>query len=204
MFTGLVQATGRLEHKERLSSGERLWFSHPWDALELGESIAVNGACLTMVIDEVRGTERAFAADVSIETLALTTLGELTLGSKVNFERALSASDKLGGHLVTGHVDGVATIVSRRELGQMIEFELGVPRELGRYIAKKGSLAVHGVSLTVNTLQDEAELSRVGLLIIPHTLEATNLGELEIGSRVNFEVDLVARYVERWSTSFRS
>ncbi|TLZ44647.1 MAG: riboflavin synthase, partial [Gammaproteobacteria bacterium] len=154
-----------------------------------GDSICVQGCCLTV-------TERmgqAFAADVSRETLSLTTLGDLVAGSPVNLELALRAGDPLGGHLVSGHVDGVARVVAASEEARSVRLKIEVPAELARYIARKGSVAVDGVSLTINEVGDTV----FGVNIIPHTQAVTTLGKLAVGSRVNLEVDQVARYLER-------
>lgn len=189
MFTGLVEAQGELLSREDSAGGARLCFSHPGFQLSLGESIAVSGACLTVV----RFDQTKFDVDLSTETLALTTLGSLAVGQRANLERALLASQRLGGHLVTGHVDGIATVHALHPEGEMTRVELRPPLPLMRYIAKKGSLTLDGVSLTVNDVQE----SSVHLLLIPHTQAVTSLGTLQPGSRVNLEVDILARYVER-------
>jgi riboflavin synthase len=198
VFTGLITALGSLKKRAPLPSGERLWFSHPYGPLELGESVAVSGACLTVVSDEPgQSGERVFAVDLSVETLRLTLLGELEIGSLVNLERALLAQDRMGGHVVTGHVDGIGQVVARHELGEMTEFRVRAERALGRYIAKKGSITVLGVSLTVNSVDDQGESSDFTFVVIPHTKSHTTLGTLQPGGRVTLEVDLIARYVER-------
>jgi riboflavin synthase len=157
--------------------------------IRIGDSICVQGCCLTAT--ELLG--RAFAADVSRETLNLTTLGDLRAGTSVNLEPSLKAGDALGGHLVSGHVDGVATITSITDDARSQRIKITVPPDLSRYIARKGSIAVDGVSLTVN----EVEGNVFGVNIIPHTQTVTTLGTLKVGSRVNLEIDQVARYVER-------
>lgn len=192
MFTGIVQAVGNIGQLETRGGDLRLHVD--CGALDLsdvaiGDSIAVNGVCLTAVTCSAGG----FWADVSGETLALTTLGEARSGARVNLEKALTPSSRLGGHLVSGHVDGVGTVRARRDDGRSVRFEFEAPRELARYIAQKGSICVDGVSLTVNAV-DGAEFS---LNIVPHTLEHTTLGGLHAGQRVNLEVDLIARYLER-------
>lgn len=164
-------------------------FSHRFSDVTLGESIAINGACLTVIAFD----QKAFEVELSSETLTLTTLGELEIGQEVNMERAVRVGDRLGGHMVTGHVDGIATVISVQPEGEMSKLRLAVPADLSSYIARKGSLTVDGVSLTVNAI----EHSRVDLLIIAHTQNVTTLGALAARSRVNIEVDLVARYVER-------
>lgn len=154
-----------------------------------GDSISVSGACLTM-LDPL---ENSFAADVSQETLSLTILGELREGGNVNLELAMGVHDRMGGHLVTGHVDGLGRLVSRHEDARAERFEFEVPRSLAKYIARKGSVCINGVSLTVN----DVEGLRFGVCLIPHTLMITTLGKLQPGDEVNIEVDLIARYLER-------
>jgi riboflavin synthase len=189
MFTGLVEAQGVLQMRTTQVGGVRLSFSHPGFRLTLGESIALSGACLTVVAFDTQ----SFTVELSHETLALTTLGQLEIGHKVNLERALLASDRLGGHLVTGHVDGVGVVSALVPDGEMTRVVLTPPAVLLRYIAKKGSLTVDGVSLTVNEVRNES----VELLLIPHTQAVTTLGALQVGTAVNLEVDILARYVER-------
>lgn len=189
MFTGLVEATSQLLSRGPLASGERMKFSHSFDVLSLGESIAVNGACLTVVAFD----QESFEAELSEETLRLTNLGELALGDEVNLERALKTGDRLGGHMVTGHVDGLGVLSHLEQKGEMLAVSVTVPLELAGYVARKGSLTVDGVSLTVNQVAGcVAEL-----LLIPHTQEVTSFKSLKVGRRFNIEVDLVARYVER-------
>jgi riboflavin synthase len=200
VFTGLVTALGQRKSRSSLESGERFSFLHPYGPLVLGESIAVSGACLTVVSDAPVGAsgEREFTVELSAETLRLTLLGALALGAQVNLERALQAHDRLGGHLVTGHVDGIGEVTSRSDLGaEMTEFAVRMPRELGRYVAKKGSITVLGVSLTVNDVRDSEGETEFRFVVIPHTKSHTTLGSLHPGSQVALEVDLVARYVER-------
>ncbi len=193
MFTGIIQAIGHVCALTQGTQHQRLTIDAgalPLADVKLGDSIAVAGACLTATTLE-GGT---FAVDVSPETLAHTTLGELKIGSPVNLEKALTLADRLGGHLVSGHVDGVGSVVARElRADDYVYFRIRAPGALARYIAHKGSLCVAGVSLTVNAVEG-AEFE---LLLIPHTLRATTLGALEIGSRVNLEVDLIARYLER-------
>lgn len=197
MFTGIVQDVGRvaaLAHRGvdlRLSvATQRLELSR----MQRGDSIAVAGVCLTIVALE----PARFDADVSLETLARTTLGEWQVGRHVNLEPALRAGDALGGHLVAGHIDGVAELIATEGQGHSQRLRLRVPTELARYVARKGSVCLDGVSLTTNAVQgDEFEVN-----LVPHTLAVTTLGELAVGDRVNIEVDLIARYVERLSESF--
>ena len=192
MFTGIIQTVGRIESLVRRGDAVRLAITAPaFDTsdVQLGDSIAVSGPCLTAV---ALGAGR-FEADVSPETLAKTTLGGRQAGDRVNLEKALRLSDRLGGHLVSGHVDGVGEVKARIERADYVQFRLSAPAELARYIATKGSISVEGVSLTVNAVNG-AEFE---LMIIPHTLENTTLGELHAGSQINLEIDLVARYLER-------
>jgi riboflavin synthase len=192
LFTGIVQDVGEVRSIEARGGDVRLSIAcHHLDLarVQVGDSICVQGCCLTV-------TERpgqAFAADVSRETLSLTTLGDLVAGSPVNLEPALRAGDPLGGHLVSGHVDGVARVVAASGDARSLRLRIAVPTALARYIARKGSVAVDGVSLTVNEVEDAV----FGVNIIPHTLSVTTLGKLTVGSRINLEVDQVARYLER-------
>jgi riboflavin synthase len=192
MFTGIVQDLGRIVAREsrgvdaQLTIGtERLKLTN----VAIGDSICVQGVCLTVT----SLTGNAFTADVSHETLSLTTLGELQVSSPVNLEPSLRAGDPLGGHLVSGHVDGVARLTAVGKDGDSLRMTFDVPRELARYIARKGSVAVDGVSLTVN----EVAGTTFGVNLIPHTQAVTTLGRLQVGARVNLEVDPIARYVER-------
>ncbi len=192
MFTGLVAGTGTIIELERDDHDLRLRVDAGdlgFEDLEAGESIAVNGCCLTALDPG----ESRFSADVSAESLAHTTLGDLAAGSTVNLERSLTPTTRMGGHFVSGHVDGTAVCVDIRPEGQSRRFLFEVPGELRRYIARKGSVALDGISLTVNAVRDR----QFDVNIIPHTLERTNLGQCEPGTRVNLEVDLVARYLER-------
>lgn len=191
MFTGIVEGTGVVREITLQDSNGRLQIDTAiaLDKVKAGDSIAVSGACLT-VVEHSGGS---FAADLSAETLARTTLGELSSGGTVNLETALRAGEPLGGHLVTGHVDGVGELLERRDLGGSERWEVSVPEELMRFLAGKGSLCVDGVSLTISGVGDE----KVQLDLIPHTLSTTTLGTADAGTRFNLEVDLIARYVER-------
>ncbi|MFY2763319.1 riboflavin synthase [Arenimonas sp. MALMAid1274] len=192
MFTGLIQAVGRLESREVRGGDQRLRFafgSLPAHDIELGESIAVSGCCLTVVAYDARG----FDADVSNESLALTTLGSLPPGAAVNLERSLLPTTRLGGHLVSGHVDGLGTVDKVWDDGRSQRWRFGAPRAVLRYVAAKGSIAVDGVSLTVNAV-DEAGFE---VNLVPHTVAHTAFGETAVGAAVNLEVDTIARYVER-------
>lgn len=192
MFTGIVQDVGRVVSREPRGGDVRMVIAlDRLDAsgIHIGDSICVQGCCLTAV--ELR--DRAFAADVSRETLSLTTLGDLTPGSPVNLEPSLRAGDPLGGHLVSGHVDGVGEVTAIGGDARSTRIEIAVPPALARYIARKGSVAIDGVSLTIN----EVRAATFGMNIIPHTQAVTTLGALRSGTRVNVEVDQIARYVER-------
>ena len=189
MFTGIIQAVGALARRERRGSGHRLHVQAPFAGLEPGESVAVDGACLTVAQLEADG----FAADVSLETERRTTLGQLRTGARVNLERALCVGERLGGHFVSGHVDGVCQIESVRPLGADRLVRVRARRELMPLIAVKGSVSLDGVSLTVNAVRDDG----FDLMLIPHTLAATTLSALAPGQSRNLEVDVLARYVAR-------
>jgi len=192
MFTGIVQGVGRVRSVEPRGGDVRMWIEGgnvPLGDVATGGSIAVNGACLTAV----EFAPGAFAADLSRETLALTTAGEWTAGTAVNLEKALTAGQSLGGHYVTGHVDGVGRVVSRHDDARSVRVEFEVPPELARYVARKGSVTVDGVSLTVNGVSG----NRFDVNLVPHTLEVTILGGYAPGTRINLEVDIIARYLER-------
>jgi riboflavin synthase len=192
MFTGIVEALGEISRIERADDSARIFIvSEELDLsdVKLGDSIAVSGPCLT-VIDFANDS---FTVDVSGETLARTTIGSKKLGSSVNLEKALRLSDRLGGHLVSGHVDGVGSILARNVLEDYVQFRIEAPPDLAKYIAAKGSIALDGVSLTVNSIGP----NNFDLMIIPHTLERTTMGSLQVGGLVNLEIDLVARYLER-------
>ena len=192
MFTGIVQDVGRIVTLERRGGDVRLRIAV--DRLSLsttraGDSIAVSGVCLTALEIDTKG----FSADVSNETLSLTTLGTLEVGSRVNLEPALKAGDALGGHLVSGHVDGLGEVLEVREDARSVRMRFACPPSLAKYFARKGSVAIDGVSLTINDVGPR----EFSVNLIPHTQEVTTLGEFKPGRRVNLEVDQVARYVER-------
>jgi riboflavin synthase len=192
MFSGIVQDVGRVEQREMRDGDLRLTIAVERLNLaraQVGDSICVQGVCLTVTALAAR----SFAADVSCETLALTTLGELDQLSAVNLEPALRIGDALGGHLVSGHVDGVATVVAATKEARSCRLSIEAPATLARYIARKGSVALDGVSLTVN----EVEATRFGVNLIPHTLAVTTLGRVTKGTRLNLEIDQMARYVDR-------
>lgn len=192
MFTGIIEAIGEIAVLEPKGTDLRariLTGKLDLSDVQLGDSIAVSGVCLTAV--ELPGD--GFWADVSGETLARTVLGDFKAGSRVNLEKALTPSTRLGGHLVSGHVDGVGEVVGRRSDGRSERFSIRAPDELAKYIAEKGSICVNGVSLTVNSVED----SVFDLNIVPHTLKETTIDEFKPGTRVNLEVDVIARYLER-------
>ncbi|MGJ8671188.1 MAG: riboflavin synthase, partial [Oceanococcus sp.] len=192
MFTGIIAGLGRIQTLQQTGGDVRFEIetgSLPLSDPQLGESIAVNGVCLTAQSWQ----NGRFCADVSAETLRLTTLGDMQIGQAVNLERALAAHERLGGHLVSGHVDGVATVTACRDEARSRQFEIEVPAELARYIARKGSVTLDGVSLTVNAVEG----SRFSINIVPHTQEMTTISDWVVGHTINVEVDVVARYLER-------
>jgi riboflavin synthase len=192
MFTGIIQAIGRVESLESRGGDLRLTINSgqlDLDDVVLGDSIATNGICLTVI--ELTG--QGFKADVSRETIKLTTLHQLKSASPVNLEKALTLNTRLGGHLVSGHVDGVGEILSRSDDARSIRFSVAAPNELAKYIAHKGSICVDGVSLTVNGVNG----SQFELNLVPHTLQETIMDGYQAGTQVNLEVDLIARYLER-------
>jgi len=198
MFTGLVQAVGSLRDAQPRGGDLRLRIDVgllPMDDVQLGESIAVSGVCLTVVEFD----ENSFAADASNETLSLTTLGALAMGAPVNLERALLPTTRLGGHLVAGHVDGIGRVEKTWDDGRSQRWRFSAPVGLLRYIANKGSICVDGVSLTVNRADDTG----FEVNLVPHTIEHTAFASTPAGSPVNLEVDLIARYVERLNTGPR-
>jgi riboflavin synthase len=196
MFTGIIKAIGEVGQISRQGGDVRLSIRSdgiPWSEFDVGESISVNGVCLTAV--ELSGD--GFLTDVSLETLNVTGLQDLAAGSKVNLEPALALGERLGGHLVSGHVDCVGTIKARELAARSVRLDIEIPQEYRRYVAKKGSVCIDGVSLTVNEVSD-AEFS---VNIIPHTADVTIIGSYKIGTKVNIEVDLLARYLERLLTT---
>ncbi len=191
MFTGLIEGTGTLLRTERHGPDARMVISPDFrmDNPVLGESVAVDGACLT-VVDFDRAS---FGADVSAETLARTTLGRKASGSRVNLERALRLGDRLGGHLVTGHVDGIGVLKERKPEGRSLRLAFEVSREIIKFVIEKGSIAVNGISLTVNGVFSTG----FDVNIVPHTASMTTLADLQIGVQVNIETDLIGKYVHR-------
>lgn len=192
MFTGIIQSTGIIRHIEHMGRDARMKIavgSLKMEDIDTGDSIATQGVCLTAV----DLGEDYFVADVSAETLSCTTLADITAGKKVNLELSVTPLSRLGGHLVSGHVDGIGKVIARDSDGRSERFTLQAPEGLSRYIAAKGSICVDGISLTVNGV--EGAVFTVN--IVPHTLEVTTMGQLQAGGRVNLEVDVVARYLER-------
>ncbi|MBV5299200.1 MAG: riboflavin synthase [Rhodoferax sp.] len=200
MFTGIITGLGRIAAVQALgdsaSHGKRLTLECPpayLDDVTLGDSIALNGACMT--VTGISPAERQFSVDISAESLDKTA-GLDTPGS-VNLEKALRANDRLGGHLVSGHVDGIGVVTRFAQVGESWALQLLAPTSMAKYLAYKGSITVNGVSLTVNLVDDLASGCQISINLIPHTLHNTALGQLQAGSRVNLEIDLIARYVER-------
>lgn len=195
MFTGIIEGAGTIRGKRTVGGGIAYDFEAAFDLTDPqeGESIAVNGVCLTAY--GIRG--RNFSADVSPETLSRTKLGTLGPGDRVNLERALRLSDRLGGHLVSGHIDCMAVVTARKEIGQYTLFSFSLPLDQGRYIIEKGSITIDGVSLTVNSCGP----GYFSVSIIPHTLKMTGLATLKVGSKVNIEVDIIGKYIEKLLTA---
>ncbi len=195
MFTGIIESVGTLRKIERLGDDIRLNVASAkldLSDVRLGDSIATNGVCLTVV----ECLSDGYVADISAETVGLTGFAHYQVGTKVNLEKAVTPTTRLGGHMVSGHVDGVASVDDRQFRGKAIEFWLSAPASLARYIAHKGSITIDGVSLTVNEVQD----NRFRLTIVPHTAGETTLVDLKAGDSVNIEVDLIARHLERLMT----
>jgi riboflavin synthase len=191
MFTGIVEEMGVVQAVDRTLAGTRLRIlaAKVLDDLPIGASVSINGACFT-VVDL---TDRGFAVEVSPETLSVTTLGGLTAGAPVNLERAMRVNQRLGGHLVAGHVDGVGAIRTRQQDGNAVVLTIEAPKEVLRYCVHKGSIAVDGISMTINEVTDRA----FAISVIPHTAKETTLGLKQPGDAVNLEVDLIGKYVER-------
>ena len=204
MFTGIITGVGRIAAVHDLGSsllhGKRLTLETPagyLDDVGRGDSIALNGACMTVTaVDPAKGR---FTVDISSESLDKT--AGLTEPGPINLEKALRAHDRLGGHIVAGHVDGIGTVTRFAQVGESWELRLLAPRPLGKYLAYKGSITENGVSLTVNSIADVQDGTEASINLIPHTVQNTALGRLEAGSRVNLEIDLIARYVERMLTA---
>lgn len=201
MFTGIITGVGTIASLHDLGSstqhGKRLTISAPDGYLSdvgLGDSIALNGACMT--VTSLDQAQNQFTIDISAESLARTA-GLAEVGRRINLEKALRAHDRLGGHIVSGHVDGVGTVTLFARVGESWELRVLAPAELARFLAYKGSITINGVSLTVNSVADSAAGCTVSINLIPHTVQNTSLGSLEAGHAVNLEIDTVARYVER-------
>jgi riboflavin synthase len=196
VFTGIVSDIGEiLDVSEQAEGLRRLTIGCGYDpeTVDIGASIACAGICLTVVARGRRAGGAAFSVDAAAETLRVTTAGSWRRGTKLNLERSLRLGDELGGHLVTGHVDGIAELLARADLPEMARLSLRAPAALGRFIASKGSVALDGVSLTVNEVDED----RFSVLIIPHTLKVTTFGALRVAARLNLEIDLMARYAAR-------
>lgn len=196
MFTGIIKAIGEVGRITPQGGDMRLSINSdgiPWAKFEIGESISVNGVCLTAI----ELSDCGFLTDVSLETLEVTALSDLATGSRVNIEPALALGERLGGHLVSGHVDCVGTIKAREAAARSVRLDIEIPQEYRRYVAKKGSVCIDGVSLTVNEVSD----ALFSVNIIPHTADVTIIGDYQTGTNVNIEVDLLARYLERLLTT---
>ncbi len=206
MFTGIITGVGRIVAIHSLGSsldhGKRLTIETPsayLDDVGLGDSIALNGACMTAT--SLDPTHNRFTIDISAESLAKTS--GLAETGPINLEKALRANDRLGGHIVSGHVDGIGHVTHFAQVGESWELRVMAPPELAKYLAYKGSITINGVSLTVNSVQDTAQGAEVSINLIPHTVDNTALGTLQTGSAVNLEIDTVARYVERMLQTIR-
>jgi riboflavin synthase len=196
MFTGIVSDLGEILEVEQKAEGLRrlnIACSYDPDTIDIGASIACSGICLTVVGRGRAGNRSSFAADAAAETLRVTTAGTWAAGTRLNLERSLHLGDELGGHIVSGHVDGIAELIEREDLPDMAKLALRVSPELSRFIAQKGSVALDGVSLTVNEVSGDT----FSVLLIPHTLKVTTFGSLQRGARLNIEVDMMARYAAR-------
>jgi riboflavin synthase len=196
MFTGIVSDLGEIiEVHEKAENLRRIIIgcSYNPDSIDIGASIACSGACLTVVERGLKGNRAFFAVDAAAETLRLTTAGTWRAGTRINLERALRLGDELGGHMVSGHVDGIAELIARDDFLDSSGLTFRVPKELARFIAPKGSVALDGISLTVNEVKGDT----FSVLLIPHTLKVTTFGALQMGARVNLEIDQMARYAAR-------
>ncbi len=196
MFTGIIESEGSIEKILPIGGDVKITISTgkmDMSDVKIGDSISCNGVCLTAV----ELTDSSYVADVSSETLKVTTLGELTVGSLVNLEKALRLQDRLGGHLVSGHVDGLGKVVTIEQDARSWHYQFEAPLEICKYIAEKGSICINGISLTVNEVQGCV----FGVNIVPHTRQETTIKTLQLGSKVNLEVDLLARYIERMLTA---
>ncbi|AMS42972.1 riboflavin synthase [Aminobacter aminovorans] len=202
MFTGIVTDVATVASAAQLDQGVRLRIDTAYDpkTIDIGASIACSGVCLTVVaLPEATSNARWFEVEAWEEALRLTTASDWKAGSRINLERALKIGDELGGHIVSGHVDGMAEIIAREDEGEAVRFRLEAPRELARFIAPKGSVALDGTSLTVN----KVEATRFDVLLIHHSLQVTTWGERKVGDRVNLEIDTMARYAARLAEAAR-
>jgi len=193
MFTGIITATGKVMTSRQVPEGRAITVAGGWETsdYEVGESIAIDGACMTVIDFQ----DNKFQVEVSSESLAKTTLGSLKRGSRVNLERALRVGDRLGGHFVTGHIDAVGSVAAREPSGDCVRYHFALPRPLMRYVVTKGSIAIDGVSLTINRINDAT--SSVEVMIVPHTQIETTLHGKGPGAAINIEVDMFGKYVER-------
>ena len=192
MFTGLIQSVGNVVSREPTGDDFRFIIATNFTNMNdvaLGDSIAMNGVCLT--VTEIDGDK--ITADVSVETMSKTDVGDWQSGTRINLEKSLTLNDKLGGHMVSGHVDALARCTAIKESGRSTIYEFEIPKHLDKYVVTKGSIGINGVSLTVNTIEDYI----LSVNLIPHTLAHTNLGDLSVGDQVNIEIDTFARYVEK-------
>lgn len=198
MFTGLIETKGLISSVESSNGGARFEIYAPdfGRDMAIGDSVAVNGACLT-IVSFARGS---FAVDLSSETLERTTLGKVRKGQHVNLERAMRMSDRLAGHLVSGHVDGVATLAQRHISGNSVVYQFDLPEYLNEYIVEKGSIAIEGISLTIARVKDNS----IAISVIPHTESITTLADLKVGDQVNVEIDMIAKYVRKFTTGYNS
>ena len=196
MFTGIIEGLGTIKSIAPAAGGSRMRIQadFPMEGLRIGDSVAVSGACLTAVTFE----HQIFEVDVSPETMAKTTLGQAKVGHRVNLEQALRFGDRLGGHLVSGHIDGIGVIRAKRPAANAVIFVFEIPESLARYVVAKGSIAVDGISLTVNAC-DRASFE---VSIIPHTARVTTVGLKNVGDRVNIETDMIGKYIERFTRPF--
>jgi riboflavin synthase len=203
MFTGIIEAVGSITAINVNAQGARLVIDTnnlDMSDVKLGDSIATNGICLTVVDFDKSKSNGSYSADVSNETLQRTGFANYKVGSKVNLEKAMLASTRFGGHMVSGHVDGVSEILAINNNGNSIEYWLSMPSNLAHYIAEKGSVTIDGTSLTVNSLAENGSKGKFRLTIVPHTVKETIFAQYQVGSKVNIEVDLIARYLERLLT----
>ena len=195
MFTGIVSDVGRVTRVDERNDVRRIAIASAYDAatIDVGSSIACNGICLTVVSRGTEAGDATFEVEAAPETLSITTAQDWGVGTRINLERSLRLGDELGGHLVSGHVDGLATVISREDYSETTKFVFEAPHDLARFIAPKGSVSLDGTSLTVNGVDGD----RFDCLLIPHTLKVTTWGERQPGDRINLEVDTIARYVAR-------